>query len=66
MNHTINSMVSLTMLFGVYMLPTIIAWLRGHRQEGAICVLNFFLGWTGLFWVISLAWAVTRPQVTSR
>ena len=60
-----TSIIMLILIFVIYMFPTIIAWTRSHPQEYAICILNLFLGWTGLFWVISLAWAVTR-QANSR
>jgi hypothetical protein len=39
----------------LYFLPTII----GHNKRGAagIFLLNFFLGWTVIGWVIALVWA---------
>lgn len=42
-----------------YLLPTIIASLRGHRNEMAILIVNFFLGWTFVGWVVCLAWSCT-------
>lgn len=39
---------------GLYFLPTIVALSR-HHQEGMVLILNLFLGWTGIGWVISLA-----------
>ena len=44
-------------LFTAYFLPSIIASRRGHRQAGAITVLNLLLGWTLLGWVIALVWS---------
>ena len=44
----------------VYFLPTIIALTRGHRNALAIFLLNFFLGWTFIGWVVALVWSVTR------
>ncbi len=44
----------------LYFLPTIIALLRGHRNALAIFLLNFFLGWTFIGWVVALVWSVTR------
>jgi hypothetical protein len=49
----------------VYFLPAIVAWGRWHRNEYAIGILNTFLGWTFVGWVIALVWACTddtRPQ----
>ena len=43
----------------VYFLPTIIASRRGLKNVGSIAVLNFFLGWLGIGWVIALCWAVS-------
>jgi hypothetical protein len=48
-----------------YFLPTVIALLRGKKNSGAIFVLNLFLGWTFIGWVIALTWSLThenRPQ----
>ncbi len=44
-----------------YFLPTIVAAARGHRQTLAIFILNLFLGWSGLGWVVALIWACTNP-----
>ena len=44
-------------IVGLYMLPAIIAGIRKHHQGGAILVVNLFLGWTFLGWVIALAMA---------
>ena len=42
-----------------YFVPVIVAGVRGHRQVVAIAALNLLLGWTGLGWVIGLAWSLT-------
>lgn len=55
------------MLFGLflgflYFLPTIIGSSRDVRWAG-IFVINLFLGWTLLGWVVALAWAVSaKPK----
>src|SRR5262249_14514948 len=33
-----------------------------RRQTAAICVLNIFLGWTLVGWVIALVWACMKDQ----
>ena len=43
----------------VYFFPTITASSRKHNNASAIGVLNLFLGWTFLGWVIALVWAFT-------
>jgi hypothetical protein len=42
----------------VYFFPTIVG-LR-HHNSTAIFLLNLFLGWTFVGWVVALVWAATR------
>lgn len=52
-----------------YLLPTIVASARHHRNAGAIFVLNLLLGWTFLFWAVALVWSFTdnvRPSYADR
>ena len=44
--------------FVMYFLPTIIAFARSKRDALAILMLNFFLGWTMIGWVVALVWAL--------
>lgn len=44
--------------FVLYFLPTIIAFARNKRDTTSILLLNLFLGWTAIGWVIALVWAV--------
>jgi hypothetical protein len=44
--------------FAMYFLPSIIALARNKRDIGAIVLLNFFLGWSVIGWVVALIWAV--------
>jgi hypothetical protein len=44
--------------FVMYFLPSIIALARNKRDIAAIALLNFFLGWTMIGWVVALVWAV--------
>jgi hypothetical protein len=66
---TIYSIVVLLIVFVVfavaviaYFLPAIVATKRGHKNAGAITVLNVLLGWSGLAWVIALIWAFTNDR----
>ena len=48
-----------------YFLPTLIAMLRGKSNTFAILLLNLFLGWTFIGWIVALVWSVTsdnKPQ----
>lgn len=47
----------------IYFLPAIIASHRRHRNKTAITVLNLFLGWTFIGWVIALVWAYTAQDL---
>lgn len=56
------------MLFAAaYFAPTIVAGLRQHHQLGPIAVINFFLGWTLIGWVVAMAMAAgaVRPPVST-
>jgi hypothetical protein len=44
--------------FVMYFLPSIIALARNKRDITAIVLLNFFLGWTMIGWIVALVWAV--------
>jgi Superinfection immunity protein len=44
--------------FVMYFLPTILAFARNKRDTTSILLLNFFLGWTMIGWVVALVWAV--------
>lgn len=48
------------LIFTVYFLPTLIAFLRQHKNKLAIFLLNLLLGWTVLGWVVSLVWSVVK------
>lgn len=41
----------------IHFLPTIVAALRGSRHTVAIFLINLFLGWTVIGWVLALIWA---------
>jgi hypothetical protein len=47
----------------VYFVPTIVALLRTPRLYGPAIVIDVFLGWTFIGWVVALAMACSsRPQ----
>lgn len=45
----------LVIILAVYFLPTIFAY--NHKNCNSITLLNLFLGWTFIGWVIALVWA---------
>ena len=44
----------------VYFIPTIVALEKKHINKQAIFILNLFLGWSLVGWVIALIWAVKK------
>lgn len=43
---------------GIYFLPTAIAMMRGSNLTAAVFIINLFLGWTGIFYIVALVMAV--------
>jgi predicted lipid-binding transport protein (Tim44 family) len=58
----IGGLIVLAGLLALYFLPTIVAALRHHHNTAMIAILNFFLGWTFIGWVIFLAMAFGNPS----
>jgi hypothetical protein len=54
-------MIHLLIFLGMYFLPALIAGHRHLHERTAITLLNLFLGWTCIGWVIALIWAITAP-----
>ena len=48
----------IALMLAVIFLPTFIALYRGVRHVASIAVINVFLGWTYVGWVVALAMAV--------
>jgi hypothetical protein len=53
------AIVLLFVIAGIYLIPTIIAFSRHHRNSAAIFALNLLLGWTFLGWVAAFVWSLT-------
>lgn len=45
-------------LFFIYLIPSIIAGYKQHKDGYAIMALNILIGWTFIGWVIALIWAL--------
>jgi hypothetical protein len=56
----IGPVIAIIGLLVLYLFPTAIAVEMDNRNLLAIFILNVFLGWTVLGWVIALIWAVKR------
>lgn len=46
----------------LYFLPTGIAMARNCQARSGIEIVNLFLGWTFVGWVVALAWAASGEQ----
>jgi hypothetical protein len=56
-------LVGFLLLACLYFLPTIIAVARSVPNTGSVAVINVFLGWTFIGWVVALAMAArSRPR----
>lgn len=51
-----------SLIFVCYFVPTFVAMVRSHRNAAAITILNIFLGWTFIGWLIALVWSFTNDQ----
>ena len=50
------------LLVAVYLVPMLVADMRGHHQQRMIAVINIFLGWTVIGWVVALALACSAVK----
>lgn len=46
----------------LYFIPVFVARSRAHHQVGSITVINVFLGWTLIGWVVALAMACSAVK----
>lgn len=49
-------------LLTLYLLPTIVAFWRGHASRYAIAFVNVFGGWALLAWFVVLVWALANSN----
>jgi hypothetical protein len=47
---------------GIYFLPTIIGVLRHVKNLIGIVLVNIFLGWTFLGWILTLVWSLVGSK----
>ena len=52
----------IAILLYLYFIPTLVAINKKHLNYLSIFVINLFLGWTIIAWVIALAWAVSKEK----
>jgi hypothetical protein len=49
----------------LYFLPTVVAVARKVTNQGSVAVINIFLGWTMIGWVVALAMACRTSTTAS-
>jgi len=59
--HVIYSFIIVVALT-FYFIPTLIAVFRKHEKAVQIFLLNIFLGWTLVGWVVALIWSVKKEE----
>ena len=59
--HVIYSFIIVVALT-FYFIPTLIAVFRKHEKAVQIFLLNIFLGWTLVGWVVALIWSVKNEE----
>lgn len=60
-----GNVISLTFFFfgpALYLLPSYDAWKRKHSNLTAIALLNVFLGWSVIGWVVAVVWAYKKSE----
>lgn len=56
--------IVILMILFIYFIPTFVAYSRKHKNALAIFILNLFLGYTFIGWVVALIWAVYNTETT--
>ncbi|MBP9132693.1 MAG: superinfection immunity protein [Saprospiraceae bacterium] len=57
-----GALIIIAISFAVYFLPSIVG--RNKENSASIILLNLFLGWTFVGWVVALVWAVSKDDNT--
>ncbi|MGD0765080.1 MAG: superinfection immunity protein [Dehalococcoidia bacterium] len=55
-------LILVVLLLALYFAPTFVAFGRSHPHAASILILNLFLGWTFVGWVVALAMSVSGFQ----
>lgn len=59
---TVRIIFGILLCLSIYLLPTGIALIKNRTNTGSIFILNLFLGWTGIAWVVALMWSVAQDK----
>jgi Superinfection immunity protein len=58
----VGAVIVIIFIAGLYFTPMLVALIRGVPNQGSVFVVNFFLGWTFVGWVVALAMAARSPS----
>lgn len=58
---TIAGIIGIIGAIVVYWVPAVTAWVRHVPNKGSVFVVNLFLGWTVIGWIVALAMAMRDP-----
>lgn len=58
----VEDVLGTLLVIGLYFFPTIVGLARKVKDTGSVIVVNFFLGWTGIGWIIALAMALKTTK----
>lgn len=56
----LSALLVLVIALAAYLLPTIIAFVRGHASKWGIFATNLLLGWSLIFWIVALIWSLSN------
>ena len=65
----VAGVLGVILVLALYFLPAIVATRRGIPSSAGVFVLNLFLGWTIVGWIVALVWAVSgtpRAEIEHR
>ncbi len=46
----------------IYFLPSIIAVKKDHKNMASILLINMFLGWSLIGWLVAIVWAIKKTE----
>lgn len=62
--NAVLGMIFILIIVLVYFLPGIVGFSKGKNNAGAIFILNLFLGWSFIGWIVALIWATANdPKI---
>ncbi len=54
----LSGLLGFIVLAVAYLLPSMLAFFRSKKSKRAIVLVNVFLGWTAIGWVVAFVWAI--------